>query len=287
MSNTETGFGSPSILPAPTYYDWGFGSPTPLDLDTGEEDIRGRDTAFGSPYAATAAAAFLSGEYDLIPDDGGVLLEINSDWSTAGFNQFRGQLGPFEVTYINAATSARTLATGLTGRGLCFTNFRQDKLLCGVPPLPHGEYSVEVSWFGGTRQLVIDGAFSVGLRPRSEQAYGIRRHLPAFMQRGPVYARAEAIEPWERSSNLEAVTKAIGDLFQVLAGRPQTCLTSEVQADADTLYVETTIGFAQAGSLSIDGVTFYYSGKTTNSFTGVTSQILYDYIENKTEVFQC
>lgn len=279
----ETGFGSLSFSPAPTYFDWGFGSLTPTDIDTGAENIEGADTGFGSPYSALSSEAFLQGEFDLIPDDGGVILEINADWALFGK---KGQiLGPFTVTYVSSSDGSTTLSTGLARRGECFTNAEQTKLLAGVPPLPHDTYDILVEWFGGTRSVYIDNAFTVSLRTRCEQAYGIRRHMPAWLKRGPIAAHEEQLEAWTRGPNLEAITKAVGDLLQNLAGRPLTCLTAEVSMTDTYIFVESTIGFPSSGTLSIEGLLFSYSGKTSDSFLQVSCNNQFDPIPSGQEVY--
>lgn len=280
----ETGFGSPSFSPAPTYADWGFGSATPFDLDTLEENIVGRDTGFGSPYAAVQQAVFLTGEFDIIPDDGGVILEINSDWSTAGFLPI-GLAGPFEVNYISASTGEQYPAIGLEVANNCYTNYTQTKLYAGVPPLPHGSYSVRIEWFNGTRTVSIDNAFTVALRPRCEQAYGLRRHIPSWLARGAVSARNEPHTAWEQGSNIEALTKSIGDLLQVFYGRPSTC-TAEVFTFGDTsLSVESTIGFADSGKLVIENIEFSYTSKIVSTFEGVSTTRQFTEIMSGLEVY--
>ena len=279
----ETGFGSLSFSPAPTYFDWGFGSLTPTDLDSGAENIVGADTGFGSPYSALSAETFLAGEFDLIPDDGGIVLEINSDWSLFGKkNQI---LGAFTTSFINSESGESTLATGLARRGECFTNPQQTKLFVGVPPLPHGTYDILVEWEGGTKSVYIDNAFIVGLRPRSEQTYGLRKHIPSWMKRGVTSAKDETIEPWTIGSNLEAITKSIGDLLQNLAGRPLTCSTSELSPSDTYLNVETTIGFPDKGNLNIDGILFSYVGKTASSFLSISCNLDFETISAGQEVY--
>lgn len=287
MAN-ETGFGSPTILPVDTYFDWGFGSPTPVDLDTGDEVIASRDTAFGSPYDAVQSATYLPGEFDLIPDDGGVVLEIFSDWSTSGFYQGakRGAvLGPFTVTFVNSSDGAETEGIGDIGTQ-CVTDFDQTRLYVGVPPLPHGTYDIKIEWFGGTRLIYIDNAFEVDVRPRCAQAYGIRMHLPDWWATGPTMFDNETVSEFDGySSNLEAITKCIGDSLQRLYGVPATSNTSTYQYGDASIDVESTIGFPDAGALSVNGVYLEYSSKTRTSFEGVTSSLYHPDILPRTEVY--
>lgn len=269
----ETGFGSITLTPAPAYNDWGFGSPTPIDLDSGEFDVRGRDTAFGSPFDAVQSGAYLTGEFDLIPDDGGVILEINNDWSLAGFYDHTkrriGVLFPFQVTFIEQSTGATFDAIGEVGNN-CVTNGRQDKLYAGVPPLPHGAYDVRVSWFDGVRSIYISSAFSVVTRDRCIQAYGLRKHLPSWLATGATALDFERVGEFEGyDSNIEILTKCIGDTLQRLYGRHTTALAQDLQRDDLSIAVESTLGFPNSGRLSIEGVSFSYSSKDNTTFYGV------------------
>lgn len=289
MAN-ETGFGSPTITPVPIYYDWGFGSPAPTDLDTGVEDIRGRDTAFGSPYDPSQAAAFLVGEQTVIPDDGGIVLEINSDWSRAGFytivdgKKQKGQLYPFEVNFIDSDSGDVYAAIGELSNN-CTTNYEQDRLFAGVPPLPHGTYDIQIEWFDGTRQIYIDNAFEVALRPRCKQAYGLRQHLPEWFKTGVPRLDAEEITTYEGfSSNLEMLTKTIGDSLQRIYGSPCTALVSDLSYGDDSILVESTIGFPDSGSLYIGPVRYSYTSKTDSSFEGAAALLYHEDLLPRTEV---
>lgn len=283
----ETGFGSLSFTPQPQYADWGFGSPTPLDLDTGDEYVVGRDTAFGSPYDAVASSVFIAGEFELLPDDGGVMLEIQADWSSSGMYagaKVNKVLFPFSVFFINSATGDEYPAVGDSAER-CETNYIQTKLFAGVPPLPHGTYDIRVEWNGGTRQIYIDNAFVIDVAPRSRQAYGVRQHLPEWWNVGPTFAEVEQISTFDGySSNLEMITKCIGDALQRLYGAPCTALTSDLAYEDSTVEVESTIGFPETGALSIGGIYFEYTGKTEHTFTGVSSQLYFNTFGARQEV---
>lgn len=284
----ETGFGSITVSPAPTYNDWGFGSPTPVDLDTGEFDVRGRDTAFGSPFDAVQSSVFISGEFDLIPDDGGVILEINNEWSLAGFYDYTEKVNyplfPFEVTFINASSGAEYDAIGEVGKQ-CLTNFTQTVLYAGVPPLPHGDYDVKVSWFDGTRQLYVNSAFTVTLRTRCPNAYGLRRHLPEWFATGPEQLSYETVEAFEGYDHtIEVLTKTVGEVLQRLAGKHTTATSDVISWGDSSISVESTIGFPESGDLFVGGVRFSYTSKTTSSFDGVSSAIYFNDIESRKEV---
>lgn len=286
----ETGFGSVSFTPSPIYADWGFGSPTPYDLDTLEENIVGRDTAFGSPYDAAQSAVFIAGEFTLIPDDGGVILEINNSWENAGFytlvdgKKRNRELFPFEVNFIDSDSGDVYPAIG-ERLNQCTTNFTQTKLYAGVPPLPHGTYDVKIEWFSGTRLIYIDNAFTVGVRPRCRQAYGVRQHLPEWFNTGVRRSDSENIEVYNGfRSNLEMLTKCLGDSLQRLYGVPTTALTSSLSWGDTEIEVESTIGFPDAGALFVGTAYYTYTGKTEASFTGVAAALYHEPLSIRAEV---
>ena len=69
---------------------------------------------------------------------------------------------------------------------------------------------------------------------------------------------------------LEAMTGAIGESDGEIGGIALTRLTTDVAA-ADTVFpVETTLDWPDEGKLALDGVLYYYTGKTDYSFTGIT-----------------
>ena len=265
---SETGFGALSFTPAPEYKDYGFGTPTPLDIGAS------RDTGFGSPYDPSNLAVEMPGDLVQIPDNGGVTLRFVRDWSaTAGdFPVERRYLGAVRVELIERATGLITLAQGSRGKD-CFTNYRQDNLLAYAPPLARGSYDIRITW-EQINSIYIEDGIEVVARARCAEAYSIRTHLPSWSKRGAYRVEDEIIDIYKRGSNLQALTQSIGDALQVLNGRPTTGTTAEFTSGSSVLHVDSTLGYPDAGALFIEGERFTYTGKTLTSFTGVTADLL-------------
>lgn len=71
----------------------------------------------------------------------------------------------------------------------------------------------------------------------------------------------------------EALTSAIGEMDAEIGGLRMTRLTSAVAVGATTFPVETTLDWPTAGRVSIDGLVYRYTGKTSTTLTGVTHVI--------------
>jgi len=69
---------------------------------------------------------------------------------------------------------------------------------------------------------------------------------------------------------LEATSSAIGEEDNAIGGLYLTRLTATVAAGATSFPVETTDGWGDTGKISMDGVVYYYTGKTDTTFTGIT-----------------
>lgn len=306
---SETGFGAVSYDPNLDYNDWGFGSPTPREVSSyesasisslGEESMpereitRERDTGFGSPYDAYREPVELLTDGQYLPDDGGVQIEMLSDWfrlfhTGSGLRRSRIQpVGPFYGYFINRATGESTRAIGAQTRYACFAYERGTVLNLGLPPLERGDYDLVVTWRDGTKRIEIEGAFTVGVRPRCMEAYRLRNHIPNFMKRGPHQAKQDnPMVPWRPYSEIGSLMQSMGERLQALGGRPTTGLREAAywKYDEQTLLVETTAGFPESGAFFIGETRFTYTGKTLDSFTGVRADLYFGYnYEAKTEV---
>lgn len=80
--------------------------------------------------------------------------------------------------------------------------------------------------------------------------------------------------PWP-AKVLEALTFAFGKESQHMAGVPATHLLSNYTALDPYLYVKSTLGFPDAGSVRINGRTFQYTSRTPTAFNGVTGEFIY------------
>lgn len=66
---------------------------------------------------------------------------------------------------------------------------------------------------------------------------------------------------------LDTLTEAFGEAVQRLSGRPQTFVVSEHSPSDSSLFVESTLGFPDSGSVFVGGGEYTYSAKTPMSFT--------------------
>jgi len=69
---------------------------------------------------------------------------------------------------------------------------------------------------------------------------------------------------------LEATSGAIGEADNEIGGLYLTRLIEVVNAGVAVFPVETTEDWGSTGSFAVDGIVYYYTGKTEQSFTGVT-----------------
>lgn len=302
----ETGFGSLSYEPNLEYNDAGFGSPSPTVLPDYPDGLteaaydervitRERDTGFGSPFDEQNTPVQILGEFALVPDDGGVQIEVIGDWFSlylkgTGKRRNRTQLqGPFYATFINQDTMRRHPAVGYNTKLGSFSSSGGDSLFVGVPPMPKGNYDLEVRW-REVKTIYIESACEVGHRPRCPEAYRIRRNVPAFMKRGPIQSRHDDVTTeWKSKGELWHILQSLGERLQAFSGRPCTGLAQRLsyQYQPHTVEVETTVGFPDEGAFYINDTRFQYTGKTSSSFTGVTVDHYFEYNYDAREEVIC
>lgn len=260
---TNTGFGALSLTPAPDVQDYGFGSPS--------NNLQGRDTGFGSPFDIADAAITISGESVALPDDGGVTLRLVYDWRNLNIVIPPRYAGPFKVTYIEQLTGDKTASYGLQSTD-CYTEASQYALIAHVPPLTRGTYDLSIEWLS-INKIIVTSAFTVYPRPRCASAYSIRQHIPQWLKKGPHIPENEDIGLYKRPGTLEMLTKVFGDSVETFCGVPMTATTAELVNGSSTLFVESTIGFPNKGSVFVGTVRISYTAKTMTSFTNITSDL--------------
>ena len=69
------------------------------------------------------------------------------------------------------------------------------------------------------------------------------------------------------------LTKVFGDSVETFCGVPMTATTAELLNGSSTLFVESTIGFPNKGSVFVGTVRISYTAKTMTSFTSITSDL--------------
>lgn len=75
---------------------------------------------------------------------------------------------------------------------------------------------------------------------------------------------------------LSVLTRAVGEEVQVLSGRAVTRLVDGMPEDGPTAFVETTLGFPDAGAFFVNGRRYAYSSRTPVSFNGCVKARAYD-----------
>jgi len=263
---SETGFGSPSYTPAPSIFDAGFGSPY---------NAQGRDTGFGSPFDLSLIPITIADDLFYIGDDGGVRINLRSTWSQFTDVEPPAYSNKFKVTFEKGGV--RTLALPafvghpVTRAGYVYTNLAQTELHAYVPPLDVGIYNIEVDFLVGSShtQIKVLGAFEVIKRNRSLGQYTLRSLLPAHFEAG-VRSFSQDDLGDKNYTTLETLTRSLGEALQNLTGKPLTKSTLDFNDGDTTVTVETTLGFPAKGDLFLGSVHLKYTGKTNNTFTGVS-----------------
>ncbi|UCG52076.1 MAG: hypothetical protein JSW58_00540 [Candidatus Latescibacterota bacterium] len=69
---------------------------------------------------------------------------------------------------------------------------------------------------------------------------------------------------------IKSITAAIGEADNEIGGLYMTRLTAVVAATDTTFPVESTLDWEDEGMLGLDGIVYHYTGKTIDSFTGIT-----------------
>lgn len=254
-----TSFGSYTYTPPPAVNDIGFGSPDTPSV---------RNVGFGSPFDPSLLPVDLSGT--VVGDDGGTRLDIAGVWYDLAPEPVPSHSSAFKVHFIHTVSGAITpaLAGYLGGGGgQVFTNLAQTVIHAYVPPLAHGSYNVRVTHSAGV--IVRNNAFRVITRNRAAEVYEMRKALPAFYKCGAVTAVNETLEESPAYTNLEALTRSLGQAVNRFAGRHFTLLTQDWSEGDTVLNVESTLDFETTGAVLVGDMKFSYTGKTDNTFTGV------------------
>lgn len=250
----ETGFGSP-------YINLGFGSPYHPTV---------RSTGFGSPYDLVVSSSHVDNA--LLPNHGGVRLHIYADWKTlAQSTKFPFQLGGFKVSFIDDQGVAQAISHGgyPQSKGQCFTDIWQTYVICYVPPLEKGTYSILVQW-GSDKSLRLDQSIQIVDRYRASSVYSLRKQIPPALKTGARDILVDSIQNKYKFDVLESVLLTIGEQIHSIVGQPTTCLTHDFDDLNDqVLYVESTLGFPPQGSIFVENRLFTYTSKTTNAFGGI------------------
>lgn len=275
------GFGSPSSTgpDANGYFDWGYGSPTPVGWDP-DQTV---DFGYGDPvtgYLAPINLLPVQAEYRY-PDDGGVIITVKSEWAAMG-STFRVKVKS-QATGTTYPLSGVGLRSAVPSEGTTIKPLLDGKRLRFVlPPLPKATYDIYIYYGPGYGQVkIVVGAFKVVFRHHSIEQWVMRNTLPSHWSAAG--ARAGLMEPALVSPStewphpiLQALTRALAEEVQTLAGRAVTRLTADFAEAGAVATVETTLGFPSSGQFCCGGKLFNYTGRTDSTFTGCTVAKVYD-----------
>lgn len=255
----ETGFGSPTY---PSVFDLGFGSPYSTTQ---------RDSGFGSPYDQVVATSSLS--HAVVPNHGGVRLHIYADWKTlANTTRYPFVVGGFKVSFLDSMGLVKAISHGgfPNSKSRCYTDVWQTMVVCYVPPLTKGTYSILVEW-GNYQMLRLDDSLVVVDRFRASAVYSMRKQIPPALATGPRDSRIDPVAQDQYAFGvLESMLLTVGEQIHNLVGQPTTILSLDFDDLTDqVLHVESTIGFPDQGNLFVENRLFTYTSKTQTSFNGL------------------
>lgn len=135
----------------------GYGAPQPQAGGYGTNSY-----GYGSPYHVAAWSVLVPADGRL-PDDGGIVVTLDGDFSMAS-------------AYWIVVGGVRCLS-GVPGQGEeCRPNKTRTRLSFVQPPLVPGTYDVVVSWLGGSQTM--PAALQALYRSRQSGLYALRSMLP-------------------------------------------------------------------------------------------------------------
>lgn len=246
MATGESGFGSPTLVPAAAYPDAGFGDPYDDSFNA-----LARDTGFGSPYDPLLATfAVDTAEVSV---QGGSKVVVYGPF-TAGL--------VYPVKAVNGLTVYPCFGgVNKSLEGICFS---EGRLTTYTPALPEGQYDLQVDLGGGVLTTLTD-ALTALPAVHSAETYIMRKFFSpsiAAGDRAPLTDRRVA-------GTLSGLLDALGSIFNNLSGKSHTYTTQDITYGDTTIHVMSTLSFPEAGQLTISGNTVSYTGKTSTTFTGV------------------
>jgi len=244
MSSFESGFGSPEFNPPTTLKDAGFGDPAEYSEENG-------DTGFGSPSVDTTVFTVNTVE---IGEDGGAAITL-----VGAFLQ--GYL--YTVKFVGGGEVEYTAYNGYTTSAGAFS-IDSNTMRVYAPRMAKGLYNITISDDLGTRTLL--NAVRVIDRNKSKSTISLRRSLPGFYKAGP----RETFEAEPEFTSLSALVSSIGTVINEYHGKPCTNMREQWNWGDNTLLVDSTLNFELAGQLRVGSHLFRYTGKTVDSFTGVS-----------------
>lgn len=246
MATGESGFGSPTLVPAAAYPDAGFGDPYDDSFNA-----LARDTGFGSPYDPLLSS--IAVDTTEVSVRGGSRVLIYGPFS-------RGRV--YDVKLVNGVSEYDCFSgvNRLAG-GLCW---RKGVLTVYTPILPAAVYDIKLI-IENNPFILVDAIKAVPAVHNAE-TYAMRKFFPAHFAVGD---RTGYLDRYV-SGSLSGLLDSLGSMFNELSGKPHTYVAADWAYGSDTLSVKSTLTFPAAGTLSVGRQLLRYTGKTDTTFTGIS-----------------
>lgn len=246
--------------------DWGWGDVPPQTWDETTQDY-----GYGSHRTFAFTPYLLSTEN--IADDGGYRIEIVGTFPRLGASLFQRPRGYSVILTRNNVDYLCN--SGRAGESTCTTDLRAQLLTGFSPRLDVGTYTVSFRYLTTT---VTVGSIDVLRRMRTTAEYMLRSALPSRFNAGyrmleldPILDSNALSARNEQRSTLSHLFRALGQsLSEFSQGALITKLTINLSTVDLTMYVESTLGLPDAGTVLIDGVRFTYTSKTHTALDGLT-----------------
>lgn len=201
----------------------------------------------------------------IVPADGGYVLAITGTFPLGV--RLNVHVGP-------AGTTADPLAySGRRGQGSIIYALSATTLRVFSPVLAPGQLNtVLVKSLDSPDQDLLPASLQSVEPDYKTKVFSLRQPLPPFYKAGA--RNIEAVSPNGFGSVsvglLEAITGAIGESDNESGGLVQTRLTAAVGAGDTVLPVETALGWAETGRVSVEGILYRYSSRTLTALEGLT-----------------
>ena len=273
----ELGFGSSHTTPEIEYADHGFGAPFSITIsnpfDETEDYIYRNisETGYGDPYRKVNF--FIEGNKTKFSDDGGEVLVIKGLWDNLlpGTPKFK-PIGPFQIDFeaVSGGKTYRAYSGVPQIRKLLYTTINQNKMYVCLPVMPKGLYNIKIFYGDGfVNTSTITSAIEIIHRNRFDKALAVRANLPAYLDAGERSDNIVAGQDYKiDETNLAVLTKAFAEICDYGFPNAYTVTTGALERGDQTINVETTLRFADSGTVYIGNEEVLYTGKTNTSFTG-------------------
>lgn len=297
----EIGFGSPTANPQLDIVEQGFGAPEFLEytLDGDTFQFRNQtERGHGDPIDEIELVIIERKEKDKLSDHGGEEIKIYGRfdllYDMMGVTQpvELQPIGPFTFKFVGIDANTTGLEyncySGAPGLGAkCFTNTSQNELVFTTPVMKKGQYELKIKY--KWREVTYPEPFEVIHRIRNDKTLSIRKSLPEWLNRGDTI---DAITPSVQyrkglESNIAVFTDTFASSLNKIYDNTYTVLTDTYYEGDTSMFVETTLGFPDSGTVRVAGIyDMTYVGKANNRFIGVSFAQNVDLIRPNERVYQ-